>query len=240
MLRYRRNNRSRAFTMVEIMVVMGLSIMLFIAVYRLFIQSYNIFKYSEDEINSQNAARLVLERIKTDLRAAVFPDGLVGDKFIIQDPIKVGEKETGGSRIRFAKFIGTGEDGKPKIEKILYIFDQANGKVYRCNWSGKWEQKNDSVENQRLVYSLSSKPNDANGSYLYFNTFYTDTDREGFKGRLYVYVGLKSSYGNDPKIAPHQTKMHVVVGPRFITSKDREPFWNINPMSKLVVEDFHR
>jgi len=228
----------KAFTMVELMIVMGLSLMLLMAVYSLFIKSYDIYKYSEDEINSQNSSRIILEWLKTDIRAAVFPDGLVGDKFIIQDPIKVNDKEVGGSRIRFAKFNGIDKDGKPIIEKIMYIFDQSNGQVKRANWSGKWEQSNNTVENERVLYSLSSKPKETNGSYLFFNTFYTDTDREGFKGRLYVFIGLRAMYGNTH--SKHEVKMNMIVGPRFITSKDREPFWNLNPMSKLDVEEFNK
>lgn len=229
----------RGFTLVEVMVVMGLSIMLLISVWQLFRMVTRTQVYTQDEISAQRAVRVIVERIKNDLRAAVFPDGLIGDKFIIQDPMEMDGKQVGGARIRFARFHGFDDKGKPIIEKVVYIFDKGNGRVKRANWSGEWGQKNDSVENEKTVDSLSSLPNGTNGSYLYFNTFYTDTDREGFKGRLFVFVGLKASYGNDVKVK-HEIKLELVVGPRFITSKDREPFWNLNPMSRLDVEAFQK
>jgi|GEM_PF-5547712 len=228
----------KGFTLVEIMIVMGLSLMLLVAIQQMFTSAVRTGQYSQDEIASQRATRAVVERVKNDLRAAVFPDGLVGDKFIIQDPVEINGKEVGGARIRFARFHGFDQAGKPIIEKVVYIYDRGNGHVKRANWSGKWEQKNDSVENERLIDSLSSLPNATNGSFLYFNTFYTDTDTQGFKGRLFVFIGLKTVYGNEN--IKHEIKLNLVVGPRFITSKDREPFWNLNPMSRLDVGDFQK
>ncbi|HOD40508.1 MAG: hypothetical protein BWY32_01748 [bacterium ADurb.Bin243] len=227
------------FTLIEVMVVMMLSIMLLISVWQLFRMITRTQVYTQEEISCQRSVRVIVERIKNDLRAAVFPDGLIGDKFIIQDPVDINGKEVGGARIRFARFHGFDDKGKPIVEKVVYIFDRGNGRVKRANWSGPWEQKNDSVENEKIVDSLSSLPNGTNGSYLYFNTFYTDTDREGFKGRLFVFIGLKAVYGNDVKVK-HEIKLDLVVGPRFITSKDREPFWNLNPMSRLDVEAFQK
>lgn len=232
-------SRGGGFTLIEVMVVMMLSIMLLISVWQLFRMITSTQIYTQDEISVQRAVRVIVERIKNDLRAAVFPDGLIGDKFIIQDPVDINGKEVGGARIRFARFHGFDDKGKPIVEKVVYIFDRGNGRVKRANWSGAWEQTNDSVENEKIVDSLSSLSNETNGSYLYFNTFYTDTDREGFKGRLFVFIGLKGVYGNDAKIK-HEIKLDLVVGPRFITSKDREPFWNLNPMSRLNVEDFQK
>jgi type II secretory pathway pseudopilin PulG len=232
-------SRGGGFTLIEVMVVMMLSIMLLISVWQLFRMITRTQMYTQDEISVQRAVRVIVERIKNDLRAAVFPDGLIGDKFIIQDPVDINGKEVGGARIRFARFHGFDDKGKPIVEKVVYIFDRGNGRVKRANWSGTWEQKNDSVENEKIVDSLSSLSNSTNGSYLFFNTFYTDTDREGFKGRLFVFIGLKGVYGNDVKIK-HEIKLDLVVGPRFITSKDREPFWNLNPMSRLNVEDFQK
>ncbi len=232
-------SRRGGFTLIEVMVVMMLSIMLLISVWQLFRMITRTQIYTQDEIAVQRAVRVIVERIKNDLRAAVFPDGLIGDKFIIQDPVDIKGKEVGGARIRFARFHGFDDKGKPIVEKVVYIFDRGNGRVKRANWSGNWEQTNDSIENEKIVDSLSSLSNETNGSYLYFNTFYTDTDREGFKGRLFVFIGLKGVYGNDANIK-HDIKLDLVIGPRFITSKDREPFWNLNPMSRLSVEDFQK
>lgn len=237
--RFKFFSRSGGFTLIEVMVVMMLSIMLLISVWQLFRMITRTQMYTQDEISVQRAVRVIVERIKNDLRAAVFPDGLIGDKFIIQDPVDINGKEVGGARIRFARFHGFDDKGKPIVEKVVYMFDRGNGRVKRANWSGNWEQANDSIENEKIVDSLSSLSNETNGSYLYFNTFYTDTDREGFKGRLFVFIGLKGVYGNDANIK-HEIKLDLVVGPRFITSKDREPFWNLNPMSRLNVEDFQK
>jgi len=229
------NLKVKGFTLIELMIVMGLSFILLMAVWGLFKISSKTGQWADDELSAQRAVRLVLENLKNDLRSAVFPDGLVGDKFIIQAPFKLNGKEVGGNKIRFAKFNGLDSNGKPIIEKVMYNFDIDSGKIKRSNWSGKWEQQNNTCENERVFpNSLSQFKNSAGDSYLYFNTFYTDTDKQGFKGRLYVFVELQAVYGN------HIIKAHTVIGPRYITSKDREPFWNYNPMSKLNVEDFNK
>lgn len=231
------SNKTSGFTIVEVLIVVGLSLLIFTSAWYLFRMIMRTQTYTQDEISIQRAVRIIAERIKDDLRSAVFPDGLIGDKFIIQDPVEINGKQVGGARIRFAR-VHSNENGKNVIEKVVYIFDKSSGKVKRGNWSGPWEQKNDTIFNEKVIDSLSSFPNNPNGSYLYFNTFYTDTDREGFKGRLFVFVGLKAVYGNAPH--KHEIQFNLVVGPRFITSKDREPFWNLNPMSKLNIEDFQK
>ena len=238
MLNFKRKKiflKYKGFTLIELSIVMGLSFMLLMAVWSLFRISYNTNQFTDDELSAQRAVRIVLENLKSDLRSAVFPDGLVGDKFIIQAPFSLDGKEVGGNKIRFAKFSGFDSNGKPIIEKIMYNFDIDSGKVKRSNWSGKWEQKNNTCENEKVFpTSLSGFKNSAGESYLYFNTFYTDTDKQGFKGRLYVFAEIKAVYGK------HVIKAHTVIGSRYITSKDREPFWNYNPMSKLNPEDFNK
>lgn len=229
-------NRKSGFTLVEVVIVMGLSFVLLLAVWQLFRISQTTHQFADEEISAQRAARIIMERLKTDLRAAVFPEGLVGDKFILQNKFELGGKEVGATTIRFARFEGFRDDGRPAIQKIVYEFDRETGVVKRGIWTGPWEQKNDTVASMMRLHSLSSKKNSANGSYLYFNTFYTDTDRKGLKGRLFVFVGLRAAYGSPGKM--HEVKVNMTVGPRFITSKDREPFWNYNPKSKLDVEGF--
>jgi len=233
-----RKIRSRGFTLVELVIVMGLSFVLLLAVWQLFRISQSTFRFADEEISAQRAARIIMERLKSDFRAAVFTEGLVGDKFILQNKFELGGKEVGATSIKFARFNGFDDTGRPIIEKVVYMFDRETGVVKRGNWTGNWEQKNDTVSTLSPLHSLSSKKNSANGSYLYFNTFYTDTDRKGLKGRLFVFVGMKAAYGTPGKM--HEVKINMIVGPKFITSKDREPFWNYNPKSKLSVEEFQK
>lgn len=229
----------RAFTLVEIMVVMALGSMVSIAAWRLFQVQVRINQFANDEIESQREARRVMQWLKHDLREAVWSDLLLGPKFIIQYP-KEGvsiSASNEGRRLKFAKFNGFDEKGKLQVEKVMYEFDKKTGAVMRGTWEGAWDKENPSnMVGGHEIGRLTRKRDGSGKGFLYFKEITFDQDQKyGLVGRTLVLVHLRVDYENE-----HAVEMHNAVGPRYINYRDREPFWNENQNSRVDYELFEK
>lgn len=228
-----------AVTLVEVMVVMGLGSIVSIAAWRLYQIIVRTDTVARDEVESQREARRVMEWLKHDIRESVWSDLLLGPKFIIQFP-KEGtaqSKSQEGRRLKFAKFSGFDEKGEPTIEKVMYEFDKEKGSVVRGTWEGPWTAENPSpMVGGHEIARLTRKRDGSGKGFLYFKEVTYDQDEKfGLVGRTLILCHLRVDYEDG-----HDVEMHVALGPRFINSRDREPFWNENQNSKVDYELFEK
>lgn len=228
-----------AITLVEVMVVMGLGSIVSIAAWRLYQIIMRTETVARDEVESQREARRVMERLKHDIRESVWSDLLLGPKFIIQFP-KEGSaqsKSQEGRRLKFAKFSGFDEKGEPTIEKIMYEFDKEKGTVVRGTWEGPWTDENPSpMVGGHEIARLTRKKDGSGKGFLYFKEVTYDQDEKyGLVGRTLILCHLRVDYEDG-----HDVEMHLALGPRFINSRDREPYWNENQNSKVNYELFEK
>jgi hypothetical protein len=163
---------------------------------------------------------------------------LLGGKFIIQEIVNSDAgTELGGSRIKFAKFDGYDENGRIKIKKIMYAWNQKSGQVMRGNWEGPWTKDNNSeMVNPHEIGRLTHAKDGGGKGYLFFREITYDQDEKyGLVGRTVVLVGLKIV-----KSEKHIVELHTAIGPRYINSRDREPFWNENELSVMDYKEFEK
>lgn len=236
MTRIMKGRHRLGITLVELMIVIGLGSMVTIAAWRLFDMQNKLYKFANDKFESQRAARRIVENLKNDIREAVWSDMLLGGKFIIQHPVEIeGSGDLGGSSIKFAKFAGLDSDGKPMIEKVMYLWDQEKNKVLRGNWEGPWKKDNSSaILNGREIEEISRKKDGSGKGYLFFREVTYDQDEQfGLVGRTLILVGLRVDYDDEAPV-----ELHTVIGPRYINSRDREPFWNENEISVMDYKMF--
>jgi len=231
--------RTLAITLVEVMIVMGLGSVVAIAAWRLYQMIMRTDKVARDEVESQREARRVMEWLKHDIRESVWSDLLLGPKFIVQYP-KEGStvvRSHEGRRLKFAKFAGFDEKGRPSIEKVMYEFDKEKGAVLRGTWEGPWVEDNASpIVNGREIGRLTRKRDGSGKGYLYFKEITYDQDKKfGLVGRTLILCHLRVDYEDG-----HDVEMHIALGPRYINSRDREPFWNENLNSKVDYELFEK
>ena len=204
------------------------------AAWKIYEMAWRFLKKSMLELDAQKEARLTLEKLKNDIRASAWHDHLIGPKFIIQDPFDSGNKELGGTRLKFAKFVGVGQDGKPVIEKIMYAWDRSKGQLLRGNWEGPWTDDNASpILNPHKVAQITAGKGEG---YIFFKDFSTDVDEKyGLVGRTFIFVGIKIDHGEGQPI-----EVSTIVGSRFINTRDREPFWNQNQNAVTLLEVFEK
>jgi prepilin-type N-terminal cleavage/methylation domain-containing protein len=233
--------KKRGFTLIELVVVMALGSLVTLTAWKLFRMQERWGRVAYNELEVQRASRLILERIKMDIREAVWSDMLLGGKFIIQEPyINSMGNEFGGTRIKFAKFAGFDENGTPKIEKIIYKWDQKTGAVIRGFWDGPWQKDNPSnVNNPHTIDFLTLRKDGSGKGYLFFKEITYDQDEQfGLVGRTLILVGLKvvrTDHGKENVV-----ELHTVIGPRYINSRDKEPFWNQNSSSVVDYKLFEQ
>ncbi len=233
-----KKRKSLGVTLVELMIVMALGTMVSIAAWRLFRIQNMAVEWGREEMESQRNTRMIIEYIKNDIRDAVWSDMLLGGKFIIQEPyVNDAGQEFGGKKIKFAKFSGLDDDGKPKIEKIMYKWDVKTGQVLKGNWDGNWVKDNSSkILNPHQIGRVTQKTDGSGTGYIFFKEITYDQDEQyGLVGRTLILIGLRVDYG-----AKHMVELHTLVGPRFINSRDKEPFWNQNSSSEIDYKEFEK
>ncbi len=217
--------RKKAYTLIEVLIVSIIFIIVLGALIRVFFFSTNVEGRITDKIIVKRQVRTLITFLRKDIREAVIIP-TASPSFIVQDIATPDGKW--GKIIRFARFMGLDVNGKPRIVKLFYMFDDKDKSVWRGVWSGQWgEDKDWQIVNKRKVISFKK------GGFVYFSKIVADQYAQN-KGRTYIVTWVDIPLKNSTYEAT------FLLGSRNVLSYELDPAWNDNPNSLPDMDIFNK
>ncbi|HNY10232.1 MAG TPA: prepilin-type N-terminal cleavage/methylation domain-containing protein [Candidatus Wallbacteria bacterium] len=125
------NKYKKAFTLVEIMVVVFLSSLLIIALYDLFWYSFKGVLAGKTKLGNLQDAAITMEHLKVDIKGAYLKKSNIKGQEIDGESLL----KTGDGILEFSTLVYD-QDGSERLIKIAYNFDQKDESLYRTEEGG--------------------------------------------------------------------------------------------------------
>ena len=160
----------KGFTLIELVVAVGLLVVFFGGVYLVFNAGINSYKRSSNKAEGLMACYILYQKLVYDLKSAVWTNS---NKIVISS-------ENGGKNnaIEFQTFaLATGVGKGSQLKKVKYLFDQETNRVYR-NGKAIGISKFEKVDFTLEMASRSGDAKNPKGNNVHFRI--TTMGRQGF------------------------------------------------------------
>ena len=124
--------KSKAFTLVEIMVVVFLSLLLIIAIYNLFWHSFKGVIAGKTKLENLQDAAITMEHIKVDIKGAYLKKSNIAGKQIDGESLL----KTGDGVLEFSTLVYD-QDGQEQLVRTSYKYDPAGESLVRSEDGGQ-------------------------------------------------------------------------------------------------------
>ena len=208
----------KGFTLVELVVAVGLLVVFFGGVYLVYNAGINTYKRSANKAEGLMACYILYQKLVYDLKSAVWTNS---NAILI-------ESENGGTNnvLEFQTFaLSSGRGTGSQLKKVKYLFDKESNRVYRNGkplGPSKFEKVDFSIE----MASDSGDANGPRGNNVHFRI--TAMGRQGFLEK-----NARASSEQDPK---KRTTILGTVGFPSKTQLGEFPWYVINRTSNLRPE----